>query len=224
MGNETMGNYPHCGNLWLTFFRDVFPDPQHGQETFWGWWKPKDSLHTPSSGLCCLPAGFQIQGELLTGDTRTRTHTHTCVYWILNRSLSSAGWQVGKEVSEDILLRSPDHQCTVQSRAGWASSQTLPAGGAGCRRDWFREPRNCSLRVHVAGKRKRSVGFIAKNKIHSISHKVAVIQVYIILHISAALVKLFVMIRWLIGFKSNVLVRCSCKRNQKLILICSGLR
>lgn len=62
------------------------------------------------------------------------------------------GWQVGKEVSEDLLLRPPDHQCTYQGGARWAASSNLPAGGAGCRRDRLWEPRDCSLWVHVTGR------------------------------------------------------------------------
>lgn len=46
---------------------DLWSDSEHSPETLWCGWKPKDSLHTPSSGVRSLPAGLQIQGELLTG-------------------------------------------------------------------------------------------------------------------------------------------------------------
>lgn len=42
-------------------------DPEHSAETLWSRWKPKDSFHPPPSGLCCLPAGLQIQRKRLTG-------------------------------------------------------------------------------------------------------------------------------------------------------------
>lgn len=63
-----------------------------------------------------------------------------------------SGWQVGKEVPEDLFLRPPDHQCTYQGWACWAASSTLPAGGTGCRRDWLWEPWDCSVWVHVTGR------------------------------------------------------------------------
>lgn len=62
------------------------------------------------------------------------------------------GRQVGEEMSKDLFLRPPDHQCSNKGWAGWAASTTLPAGCAGCRRDWLWEPRDCSLWVHVTGK------------------------------------------------------------------------
>lgn len=42
-------------------------DPKHSAETLWSRWKPKDSFHPPPSGLCCLPAGLQIQRKRLAG-------------------------------------------------------------------------------------------------------------------------------------------------------------
>lgn len=61
------------------------------------------------------------------------------------------GWQVGEEMPEDLFLRPPDHQCANQGWARRAASETLPAGGAGRRRDRLWKPRDRSLRVHVTG-------------------------------------------------------------------------
>lgn len=83
-------------------------------------------------------------------------HVPWCFYvspvFKLSQICPPSGWQVGKEVSEDLFLRSPDHQCTYKGWAGRAAPATLPAGGAGCRRDRFWEPRDCSLRVYVTGR------------------------------------------------------------------------
>lgn len=64
----------------------------------------------------------------------------------------SLGWQMGKEVPEDILICSSDHQCFDQSRAGRAASPSLPTRSASCRRDWLWESWNCGLWIHVPGK------------------------------------------------------------------------
>lgn len=43
-------------------------DSEHSAETLWSRRKPEDPFHPPSSGLCRLPAGLQIQRKLLTGE------------------------------------------------------------------------------------------------------------------------------------------------------------
>lgn len=43
-------------------------DSEHSPQTLWCRWKPKDPLHAASAGVRCLPAGLQIQGELLAGE------------------------------------------------------------------------------------------------------------------------------------------------------------
>ncbi len=106
---------------------------------------------------CSLPTSW-LSDTKKTPHWCANIHFHTlrlqicfCVInWVQLCLLT--GWQVGKEVSEDLFLRSPNHQCTYQGRACRAASSTLPAGGAGCGRDWLWESRDCSLWVHVTGR------------------------------------------------------------------------
>lgn len=60
---------------------------------------------------------------------------------------------MGKEMSEDFLVRPSDHQRSDQSGAGGVTPEAFPPGGSGGRRDWLWEPRNRCLRVHVSGRK-----------------------------------------------------------------------
>lgn len=82
----------NCGKCQLTLFTffnglqhvccflycELYSDSEHSSEALWCGWKPKDSLHTPSSCVCCLPAGLQIQGKLLIG-----VQTSLNINWII---------------------------------------------------------------------------------------------------------------------------------------------
>lgn len=101
---------------------------------------PSDTKRTPHrcvNVLLSVTAGFVLLSAQLWNDT---------FFFCLS------GWQVGEEMSKDLFLRPSDHQCSNQSWARWAASQTFPAGGASCRRDWLWEPWDCSVWVHVTGK------------------------------------------------------------------------
>lgn len=52
---------------------------------------------------------------------------------------------MGKEMSENFLIRPSDHQRSDQSRAGRVTPEALPPGGSGSWRDRLREPRNRCL-------------------------------------------------------------------------------
>jgi len=58
---------------------------------------------------------------------------------------------MGKEVPEDLLVWSSDHQCSDQSRTGRAASPSLLTRSTGCRRDWLWESWDCGLWIHVPG-------------------------------------------------------------------------
>lgn len=65
--SKTSSKRSHAESFIQIKFLIFLTDPEHSTETLWGRWKPEDSLHAASSGLCCLPAGLQIQRKRLSG-------------------------------------------------------------------------------------------------------------------------------------------------------------
>lgn len=63
---------------------------------------------------------------------------------------------MGKEVPENLHLRSPNYQRLDQGRVGGTSTETFPPGGASGWGDWLRKPRNGCVRIHVSGRARHS--------------------------------------------------------------------